>query len=550
MESAVIDGAVIASQADAADNRLDTGTLGFTDIHNEADYKVSHSGISLSAGGGASLASNAMSNMGNVLAGLNGKGHAEGTTQSAVADGTIIVRDQANQQQDVNDLSRDTEHANDSISPIFNKEKEQKRLQTAQLVGEISGQMASIVNTVGDIKAMEAANEKMGPVPEGLSEKDRAAEVEKRRSSDYYQTAIRDYGIGSKNQMVVQAITGVLQGLVSGNITQAVAGGVSPLMAQTIKAYTTNPDGTTNTAANLMAHAVWGAVAAQMSGGNAAAGAGGAFSAELAARYITENYYNAKTPEEIRKLSESDRQEISLLSTLAAGAAGGVVGDSTAAVTTGAQTGKNAVENNALGDTCPKGSPLLMGACGGGSGSNVMAGAVGAAIGLGIAAGMSDDDSKADNSQPNTGKNLTDPEKAELGGAGSGTPGGHGPEDEENARNTSNSSNPTNRAQHEDYVDSLRASMEKPNVKDENLKNLIDDLYRPNAKIGSGSTADAVRYEMATGEKVGGRGHVEKAQTYSKALQDWLNKNPQASQVDRSAAENVLKDMQNALKGK
>ena len=293
-----------------------------------------------------------------LLAGAGGSGHAEGTTQSAVADGTIIVRDQANQQQDVNDLSRDTEHANDSISPIFNKEKEQKRLQTAQLVGEISGQMASIVNTVGDIKAMEAANEKMGPVPEGLSEKDRAAEVEKRRSSDYYQTAIRDYGIGSKTQMVVQAITGVLQGLVSGNITQAVAGGVSPLMAQTIKAYTTNPDGTTNTAANLMAHAVWGAVAAQMSGGNAAAGAGGAFSAELAARYITENYYNAKTPEEISKLSESDRQEISLLSTLAAGVAGGVIGDSTAAVTTGAQTGKNAVENNALGNKNEKPVPI------------------------------------------------------------------------------------------------------------------------------------------------------------------------------------------------
>ncbi|WP_428945508.1 hypothetical protein ACQK5W_05480 [Pantoea sp. FN060301] len=39
-----------------------------------------------------------------------------------------------------------------------------------------------------------------------------------------------------------------------------------------------------------MTHAVWGAVAAQMSGGNAGAGAAGAFSAALAARYITENY--------------------------------------------------------------------------------------------------------------------------------------------------------------------------------------------------------------------------------------------------------------------
>ncbi len=79
--------------------------------------------------------------------------------------------------------------------------------------------------------------------------------------------------------------------------------------------------------------------------------------------------------------------------------------------------------------------------------------------------------------------------------------------------------------------------MEKPNVKNENLKNIIDDLYRPNTNVGSGSTADAVRYELATGKKVGGRGHVEKAQTYSKALQDWLNKNPQASSSDKAVAE-------------
>ncbi|EHJ4958985.1 type IV secretion protein Rhs [Escherichia coli] len=92
--------------------------------------------------------------------------------------------------------------------------------------------------------------------------------------------------------------------------------------------------------------------------------------------------------------------------------------------------------------------------------------------------------------------------------------------------------------------------MGKPDVTDSNLKNIIDDLYRPNAKVGSGSTADAVRYELATGEKVGGRGHVLKAQDYTRALQDWLDKNPTASPGDRAAAENVLQDLQNALGGK
>ncbi len=118
-------------------------------------------------------------------------------------------------------------------------------------------------------------------------------------------------------------------------------------------------------------------------------------------------------------------------------------------------------------------------------------------------------------SQPNVGKDLTDEEKNCLAGGSTGSPGGWGPEDENSARD---------RMQHERYKDELRQKMGKPDVTDSNLKNIIDDLYRPNAKVGSGSTADAVRYELATGEKVGGRGHVLKAQDYTRALQDWLDR--------------------------
>jgi hypothetical protein len=71
---------------------------------------------------------------------------------------------------------------------------------------------------------------------------------------------------------------------------QAVAGGLNPWAAQLIKQQTTDAAGNVDVAANAMAHAVWGAVSAQMSGGNAAAGAAGAFSGELATRYIAEKY--------------------------------------------------------------------------------------------------------------------------------------------------------------------------------------------------------------------------------------------------------------------
>lgn len=43
-------------------------------------------------------------------------------------------------------LNRDTEHANaGSISPIFNKEKEQNRLKQVQLIGEIGGQAMDVI---------------------------------------------------------------------------------------------------------------------------------------------------------------------------------------------------------------------------------------------------------------------------------------------------------------------------------------------------------------------------------------------------------------------
>ncbi|YCH31503.1 hemagglutinin repeat-containing protein [Erwinia sp. D4-22] len=337
-----LDGAVIASTAEAGKNRLDTGTLGFSDIGNAADYRLSHSGISAGMSGsgspGGQLLSNALSGAsGALLAGLGGKGHAEGTTQAAVADGTLIIRNQDQQQQNLDDLSRDTEHANGSISPIFDKEKEQKRLQMAQMAGEIAGQMSTIVQTQGDINGLEAAKEKHP----GYT----ASEL---RESPEYKTAQRDFGTGGKWQMVTQSVSGILSGLAGGNAMQAAAGGLNPWVAQLIKKETTDENNHVNVAANAAAHAVWGAVAAQMAGGNAAAGAAGAFSGELAARYIAEHYYHVDLSEPGSQLSEDQRQELSLMSTLAAGLAGGLAGNSTASATTGAQAGKNAVENNFL----------------------------------------------------------------------------------------------------------------------------------------------------------------------------------------------------------
>ncbi|WP_210514777.1 hemagglutinin repeat-containing protein [Pantoea ananatis] len=341
-----LNGAVIASKADADKNRLDTGTLGFTDLHNEADYKTEHQGIGMSSG--ASLGGQFAGNMANtMLAGAGGKGHAEGTTQSAVSDGTIVVRDQANQKQDTATLSRDTAHANDSISPIFNKEKEQQRLQTAQMIGEIGSQVADIARTQGEIYALKKAQEVKGPPPEGASEKARNAYIESLKATPEYKKAIADSdsGTGSSLQQGIQAATAAVQGLAGGDFKAALAGASAPYLAELIhkNTTTTGPDGkeVVNTAANLMAHAVVGAVIAQAQGNSALSGASGAALGEFIAQEMYPGI--ARTD-----LSEEQKQTISALGTLAAGLAGGLANGSASGAIAGAQAGKNAVENNAL----------------------------------------------------------------------------------------------------------------------------------------------------------------------------------------------------------
>ncbi|MBN5215716.1 hemagglutinin repeat-containing protein [Serratia ureilytica] len=331
-EHTQLDGAVIASTADKAKNRLETGTLGWTDIHNQADYSATHSGGSLSTGG--PVGKDLLTNMaGGMLSGASNGGHAEGTTKAGVSEGTLIVRDTDRQQQDVAQLNRDTDNANaGSISPIFNKEKEQNRLKQAQLIGEIGGQAMDVIRTQGELNGLKAALDKH---PE-LKGNETAL-----KQTDAYRKAMKDYGTGSDLQKAAQAVTGALTALAGNNLAGALASGASPYLATEIKKRV----GENNIAANAMAHAVLGAVTAQLNNQSAAAGGLGAGGGELAARYIAGQLFPGKTAEQ---LSESERQQVSTLSQLAAGLAGGLATGDTAGAVTGGQAGKNAVENNYL----------------------------------------------------------------------------------------------------------------------------------------------------------------------------------------------------------
>ncbi|EOU8116904.1 contact-dependent inhibition effector tRNA nuclease [Klebsiella pneumoniae] len=334
-----LDGAVIASTATADKNSLDTGTLGFSDIHNEADYKVSHSGISLSGGG--SFGDKFQGNMpGGMISAGGHSGHAEGTTQAAVADGTITIRDRDNQKQNLANLSRDPEHANDSISPIFDKEKEQRRLQTVGLISDIGSQVADIARTQGELNALKAAKEATDEtLPANATEKQRQEYLAKLRDTQAYRNEMAKYGTGSEIQRGIQAATAAIQGLAGGNLAGALAGTSAPELAHLLKSTEKDP------AVNAIAHAILGGAVAAMQGNNVAAGAAGAATGELAARAIAGMLYPGVKQSD---LSEEQKQTISTLAAVSAGLVGGITGNSTASAAVGAQSGKNAVENNFL----------------------------------------------------------------------------------------------------------------------------------------------------------------------------------------------------------
>ncbi|ENU3990183.1 VENN motif pre-toxin domain-containing protein, partial [Enterobacter kobei] len=163
----------------------------------------------------------------------------------------------------------DTANANGSIDAIFDKEKEQRRMEEAQLIGEIGSQVADIARTQGEINALEESR-KVHP----------EMTTDQLKDTQAYRDAQAEYGTGSDMHRAIQAATSAAQGLAGG-------------------------------------------IALEMYGKDVAA------------------------------LSESEKQTISALATLATGIAGGVAGDGTASAIAGAQAGKTTVENNTL--SLPKG---------------------------------------------------------------------------------------------------------------------------------------------------------------------------------------------------
>lgn len=137
-------GAVIASEAETALNRLTTQTIDFSDIENRSKYDSKSISISVSAGSSGGSVSGGMSHQSDSKT---------GATRSAIAEGDITVRSDYDEQgnriaDSLAGLSRDTATANDgALENSFNQQKLAEQREMGQVFGEVAFRTAGVVAT-------------------------------------------------------------------------------------------------------------------------------------------------------------------------------------------------------------------------------------------------------------------------------------------------------------------------------------------------------------------------------------------------------------------
>ncbi|MEN6413985.1 MAG: hemagglutinin repeat-containing protein, partial [Veillonellales bacterium] len=146
-------GAVIASEATPDKNLLSTGTLTYSDIQNKADYSASSVGVNYDSKKYSPTDKENYKNQGltpNI--GVTANGNADSTTKPAIANGTIDIR--SNPNQDISGLSRETTNTLNALGKIFDKKTVQEQQELAQVFGE------EAFKAIGDLGLKEGSPEK------------------------------------------------------------------------------------------------------------------------------------------------------------------------------------------------------------------------------------------------------------------------------------------------------------------------------------------------------------------------------------------------------
>ena len=264
-------GAVIASDATPDKNKLSTDTLTFSGIENKAEYSASSTGVNLDTRKTADAKDAGLT----PAIGTKATGDADSITKSAIAEGTIEVR---NGDTNLNNLSRDTANSLNALGKIFDKKTVAEQQELAKVFGEVAYKIVGDIAQKHQEKAY-IANSLADSYEKQAQEYRDAGELEKAAESEKLATQYKEIGQkssswneGGTSITALHALVGGLMAEMGGGSFASGAVGAGATEASRNLLKDLEPD------LQQWGGAIIGAAAAETVGGNAQTGASTAVS--------------------------------------------------------------------------------------------------------------------------------------------------------------------------------------------------------------------------------------------------------------------------------
>ena len=216
-------GATITSKATSEKNKISTKSLVMEDLHNEASYKAKKSGIAMNTSGLTAKG---------ILGKINPLGlspvvsipvsdEAQSTTKSAISD-AILVEVEG---KTLTTINRDTEHALNSIKPIFDKADVKERMEYVNAISDEGFKL------IGDIAMKQAQKyeEKAANTSDEALKKRYQKEAEKWKDGGIYKVALHG-GFGA----VISNMAGgsSLEGFTVASANEVMVGAIAKELAK------------------------------------------------------------------------------------------------------------------------------------------------------------------------------------------------------------------------------------------------------------------------------------------------------------------------------
>jgi len=258
------------------------------------------------------------------------------TTKSGINTQNIIIKDEAEQlkrtgktvQEEIAAIKTDitTESAPSQSGKLenrFDKDDVQKELDFQREVTEKFGPNVVEAGSLLANKFGEEAKAKRNEAAIALEEAEKAKAENNnetnralvKQARDNFETASRkakEWETGGSQRLIIDSALNVISTALAGRpAAEVVASGLSPAVNNQIKKATTDAKGNVNTALNLTAHALWGAVEAYAGNRNVAAGAVGAAGGEVAAKTAKDSVENNSMADDVHP-SDERKQNIEM----------------------------------------------------------------------------------------------------------------------------------------------------------------------------------------------------------------------------------------------